>query len=288
MTVKYWGDEDSIQNDVERRENIRRYYKHKRKRKKTRAMSVMIIFMVFFVMLGVSSKLFFNLEEVNVSGTTRYSYEQVLNASGLENGQSVVGVSKEKVKRDIKNNLPYVDNVKVIKNIPSKISLVVEESLPYAYFAVNNGFLLIDEQGKALEVVSELQKDLPVIYIEGFNKYELGEIISLGDGYSQKIYVDIINQLKDNSIVENVRLIDMTKPYYIKLFYNENIEILLGQSTDIGYKLEFFRRIAVENKLYTLSEGEYRIVDVSDAVSVQASVRKAEPNKILELLKTTA
>jgi len=271
--------------DNERNAAVRRYNERKRRQRRARFTLAVSALFVLTLALGVVSIVFFNLAEIEVTGNSRYTAEQVEAASGLEIGKNILLVSSSKVREAVYAALPYIGDVKLTRGFPSSIELRVAESEPYAYIRDEEGDRLIvsDESGRAMEVTQiRTMTNIPIVCTSGVEDCTLGKILTYKDTNMQKKYVDIIAHLKDNNMEGDISIIDMRKTYFVKLVFRGNVEIWLGQAVDLDYKLEKFKRVALEEKLYDLPEEAYRLVDVS--ADVQASVRPAVPNDLCALL----
>ena len=66
---------------------------------------------VLAIVLGMS--IFFKVENVQVSGTKKYSAWEVSEASGIEMGSNLLTISRAQIGGSIISNLPYVDTVRV-------------------------------------------------------------------------------------------------------------------------------------------------------------------------------
>ena len=75
--------------------------------------------------LGVT--VFFQLEKVEVEGNSRYTAEEVVAASGLEIGDNLFRMNKNKISSSIREKLPYIEGVTPVRQLPNTIVIVVQE-----------------------------------------------------------------------------------------------------------------------------------------------------------------
>ena len=79
--------------------NARRKKKYKRRRKT--AVYLLLLLFVCIICLILSLTVFFNASEIKVSGNSRYTVSQVIKASGIEEGDNLLRMSKSKIKEKI-------------------------------------------------------------------------------------------------------------------------------------------------------------------------------------------
>lgn len=77
--------------------------------------------------MTVGATVFFQLEQVVVQGNSRYTAQEVENASGLQVGDNLYRVNKYQIKQDILQKLPYVEELRIVRRLPSTIEIIVTE-----------------------------------------------------------------------------------------------------------------------------------------------------------------
>ena len=77
--------------------------------------------------MTVGATVFFQLEQVVVQGNSRYTAQEVENASGLQVGDNLYRVNKFQIKQDILQKLPYVEELRIVRRLPSTIEIIVTE-----------------------------------------------------------------------------------------------------------------------------------------------------------------
>lgn len=77
--------------------------------------------------MTVGATVFFQLEQVTVTGNSRYTAQEVEHASGLQTGDNLYRINKYQIKRDILQTLPYVEELRIVRRLPSTIEIIVTE-----------------------------------------------------------------------------------------------------------------------------------------------------------------
>lgn len=126
-----------------------------RKRKRRRQGRFAPVFKLLFLVamaaaLVLGATVFFQVEHIVVTGNSRYTQQAVINATGIDLGDNLFGVSKTQVSQNIRRRLPYVQAVQVLRRLPNTVSITVTESAAAAQLEGEGGWL-INASGKLLE-----------------------------------------------------------------------------------------------------------------------------------------
>lgn len=94
---------------------------------------------------------FFRINSVEVVGNVRYTSAEIIEASGIQMGDNLVGLPRSRVSASICAQLPYVESVTIRKMLPDGVVLKVSERVAAACVESAEGRWLISAQGKLLE-----------------------------------------------------------------------------------------------------------------------------------------
>ena len=110
----------------------------------------------------VALTLFFRVETIVVTGTERYTAEEVIQASGVETGDNLFLLNKPTVNQRIRDALPYVERVKRInRKLPDTLLIEVEECGTPLAVVQDGSAWLVSPLGKIVE-------QLPAGQAEGY------------------------------------------------------------------------------------------------------------------------
>ncbi len=236
------------------RTNLRRK-KNKRKKLIFRA-ALCFIFLVVGIICALI--MFFNINEITVTGDAAYSSKDIIEESGISVGDNLIFISKKKINQQISTNLPYVGSVKIKRHLPAKLELIITKT-DVAYAVVLDGFYtLLNENGKVLETGLEYIGDNIILLNMGEIKTaKAGQIVETSEekiNYLEKL-VSISNACKECGIT-GITAIDISNIYDIKLVYQGRITLELGETNkDNLYKKLALGKAAIdtqneENELY--------------------------------------
>ena len=205
------------------------------------------------IAIGIS--IFFKVDTVSISGMETYSYETLREASGIQDGDSLLFFSRAEVSGKIMQKLPYVKSVRIGISLPGTVHIVIEEvTVTYAVADNAGAWWLISAEGKVLEQVDmETAQDQTVIQGVVLLSPEVGaqaqaapqhaddsNAVNAADRLAAALL--ILQGLEKNELLGEFALVDVSNPYDLQLWYkdaNNGDEYLfkLGDNQDLIQKL---------------------------------------------------
>ncbi len=198
---------------------------------------------LFLLVIGVAILLcftvLFKLETVSVSGSSRYSAEEIIKASGLVKGENLFRQDLDKASSQVEETLPYIGEAQVSRKLPAEIVITVSEAQIAGVVEFEGQKILLDAKGKVLEATGEAPENCPVFKGLKIKDAVPGKPLQYAEE-EQKKTVDSLMQAIEESGLSNITEYDVTDIYNLSLVYNNRIRLELGVSTDLVYKLRFF------------------------------------------------
>lgn len=196
-----------------------------------------LLIIILLIGLSLSMTILFKIEKIEISGYTKYSDEEIVNSSLIAKGTNLFVLSKKKVSDAIKKTLPYIDDVKIIKKIPSSVIINVSQTNPKYALQVDDSFLLINEKEKILDVVHDIQDEsLCIVKGADIGICQPGENIIFKDKETGNALRTIMSSIAAYKITVNeIDLSDFSK---ISLVYEDRVRVNLGISERLDYKLK--------------------------------------------------
>ena len=108
---------------------------------------------------------FLDLDEISVSGLSRLSESEVLEASGITKGDALLSLGLAEARERIVE-LPWVESVTSQRGWSGSVKFHVTERNPVAALSVPGAWASVDEEGRVLQVQPELPTGLPAV--EGY------------------------------------------------------------------------------------------------------------------------
>lgn len=236
--------------------------------KKTAFLFKMLLIVFVIAIFFGATTIFFKINEIKIVGDSRYTDSQIITSSGVQVGDNLMFIEKISIAKNMFKELLYLDKVKINRIFPDVLEITVKDSVPTFTFLENGNNILLDTNGKYLENIED-----PAAYIQIIGLEPL--LLHIGDNIfethvgSSDLLGQIVDSLKKYNLLKNVKSIDITKDYDIKLKYTDRFDVLLGDSTELDKKIMFLS--TVESKL---SENDKGVIDISDS-----TVARFIPNK---------
>ena len=228
--------------------------------------------------LVFSMTIFFKVENVVVSGANKYTPYDIMVASGIEVGDSLLGISDAKVSGLIETALPYVAQVRVGIKLPDTVNIEIQElDVLYSAKDVYDAWWLMTSEGRVVEQVdaataSDCTKVLGIRLsspIPGTKAVaaepapvidEAGNAVPITVTGAEQLdaALDILQYLEKNGIIGQMVSVDVTEIGQVQMWYGQQYQIELGDISQLDYKIQCVKRC-----IDLLPEYETGIIDVS-------------------------
>ena len=221
----------------------------------------------------VSFFTFFNVNNVVINGSSKYTKEQICSAGNIEIGDNLFFAMSSNDVNMLQKKLPYIYKVDVSRRLPS--TLIIDITETEAFFAVyyENEYILLDGNMKILEKTSsisglniaEIKGVTPRSVVVGENMHFVDGIKDVDETSGKSDDVETNDSLVSRIVAalieekfSGVTCIDVTDRMSVKVEYMNRITIDLGAPTELQYKLSF-----ANETIKRLGDGESGILDVS-------------------------
>ena len=216
------------------------------------------------------SLVFFRVRTFEVSGNVRYTAEEVAEASGITKGDILMAVNKTRTASRLLVKLPYVEEVRVYKEMPGTVRFeVVECTAAMAAKSEFSTYWLMTRDGKLLEEVDSREDEklsgLPVIEGVNLTLPTQGAAASFDDVLSGKTAMDLVDAVIDAGLSGSVTELNLEDPSNITMQVGDDLTVWLGDGSDGAYKLRYL--LAVQEQL---TAGKRGVLDLSFSSGEQA------------------
>lgn len=224
---------------------------------------------VLALTLGMS--IFFKVENINVSGTVKYSAWDISEASGIQQGDNLLTLGKARVGGKIIAQLPYVDQVRIGIKLPDTVNIEITESdVIYTIQADDNSWWIMNSQGRVLEattafiaehftmiegvriavplegnqavasdaVIQETTaEETQATEAEGETAAPTAPIDTVSGADRLNMALAVVQNLERNGIVGEVTSVNVADIYNLELNYEDRYLVLLGEGTQLDHKI---------------------------------------------------
>ncbi|MGN0690767.1 MAG: cell division protein FtsQ/DivIB [Oscillospiraceae bacterium] len=238
--------------------------RERQKKMQMRLYVIVIILVVAVIFVILVFNVFFNIQNVDVEGSTNYTAEEIFKASGITVGDNMLREDIAKCSENITSTLIYIESAEVRKIYPSTIKITVEASVPFANVQMNGGYYLISRGGKILEKLTNPKSGIMTITgSEADITLEPGaRFASIDENKNKDIYA-LLDAFSDHEL-DNITYIDITDRANVSFVYDSRITVELGVVSDLDYRLNFIAEI-LHNQLGTGVFGTLRLLPDNSA-----------------------
>lgn len=239
-----------------------------RRRRRSNLMTYCAIAVAICTVIGLAISLFFlfDLEEVQVSGLTLYSNEQILAAGGVEAGKNLIRTNTNVIEDRLLQTLPYIKSVEVDKDYPHSMKISIVEEVKCADIELAGKYYVISPAGKLLEVGNTApDPELPLVIGFELKEPELGKKIESENELKSKVLLQLLDSI-DRCGFKKISQINITERTDIELIYDNRITVKLGSSLDLDFKLASIKG-TIDQKLPKDFEGTLKYNSAKSGIS---------------------
>lgn len=235
--------------------------------------------MIFLMMID-------KVKEIKVKGElTAYNETRVIEASGIDIGESIFKRTSFGIKRNIRKSIPMTEKVKIRRNIfTGKITIDIEfDDFDYFvkygknYYAVDENLVVMDKRGTKSEYFS-----LGARYIEipDILEPQIGKELIFEDTVPEdeddtdvvdikeyKYIYDILKVASDSKHYGEMNVLSLKEKFNINAIYDRKYRVYIGNPNQLDTKFKMLDGVLDEGSLEYAEKG---IIDITDPSKVSA------------------
>lgn len=261
-----------------------------KKLKRKRQFRLAIVIIGFFLALSIIISpilLFtvFRVKSFTVEGISPYTNEEIIAASGIGYGKSLIFADLDEAAENIEKTLPYTDNVRLTKKLPSGIIIRFDETSKAFAVELSGGmYALTNSNLKVLDLTGELPADVALITGVVPLKSNMGEVLVFSEGEETDLTFNLIGKIAAAIAqcgLEDIDLINVANRNDIYMIYQKRIVLSLGDSTEIDSKISLGDRVIKEEN--TIDPSQCGTIDLT--ISKKAYFNPSDFDDIEELVE---
>jgi len=101
-------------------------------------------------------------DDISVSGLGKVTRSQVMEVLGADIGRNVFFIPLEQRKKQLEN-IPWIESATVMRLLPNRIAVQIQERTPVAFAQINNRIELVDAGGVIMELPRKTHYSFPVV-----------------------------------------------------------------------------------------------------------------------------
>jgi Cell division septal protein len=226
-----------------------------------------IRFRIFLSILLISIAAVFLLKtpvlKVNniiVKGNSVVAPETLIGLSDIKNGDNLLRLNIKKINANIKTN-SYIETSKIRRTINGIVYIMVTERQTAGVANYNSKYVTIDKKGVIIEVLEKKEGvNLPLIQGLDIKNAVPGRTAELTDPRKIDALQKIFDNISSSGLSDIISEVDIKSLFSIIIKTKHSINFKIGDTDDIGTKLEYCKTIMEKDLLEKGSKGT---IDVS-------------------------
>ncbi len=238
---------------------------------------------VLALLFGMTIFFKVDMEKSTVSGTVKYTAWDIWEASGIQDGENLLTLNKERAYSKIKKALPFVDTIRIGIKLPDTVNIEIKElAVTYAVEADDGSWWKIAYDGTVVEKTTAgeaeaitkivgVQITKPVV-TEKCVAAEAPETetdpsaptkpVTVLGSERLAVVLEILSNLEKSGVIGEMVSVDVSDMARLEMWYGNRYRINLGDSTQLEKKI-FSMKQAIDQR------GPYQtgVLDVSFTLS---------------------
>ena len=187
----------------------------------------------------MGATVFFRVQNVEVAGNVRYTAQQVIDVSGVVQGDNLFGLNKFDTARRLRRQLPYVEAVNIRRSLPDTLVITVTECRAAARVSAADGEWLISRTGKVLERAGDEGQN--VVRVTGLDAVqpEAGLDLMVREEQQSRCtgLLALLQALETCGLTDQADSVDLSSGAYMTMTLGERFTVKLPVSGDFDYLL---------------------------------------------------
>ncbi len=223
----------------------------------------LVVIAVLLISVVLSLAVLFKIETIQVEGCQMYEDDTIVQYSGINKYQNIYLCKQDKVSENLCNKFPYIESVRLEKQIPNKIIIHVTQAKETATIQHGEDYITLNSSNKVLDISKSPKENIAVINGIQIQNAEICKEVVFEDANKANILQQLqIAVAKYN--ISDVTLFDISDIYDSFFVYKGRLNIKLGQPDNIEQKVEFAAKIISSSTEVANSKGN---LDVSMCTS---------------------
>lgn len=214
-----------------------------KRKMKPGAKTFLLTLLLLFALAVILYAGVFRIRKIAVVGNETVSWNEVVEAAGLENGISYFAVNPEKIRQAIEMNR-YLVCEKIELFFPNAMTLYLRERKPCANVQVMGISYLMDEDGMALEREDNgIDESKPVVTGLQTREIRIGKTLVPASAEQMNIYTELITELQLQQFLGEVSELNLSNQESLYLITCDGYTVRLGDAEDLRAKIGTVRGV---------------------------------------------
>ena len=218
--------------------------------------------------MTVGATVFFQVEQIEVSGNQRYTQEEIVAVTGIRMGDNLFRMNKFAIQDHVKEEMPYIEDILIRRKLPSTITVAVEEWGAVAQVLPNPDWSapeteqdgdavlpvatekswLVSVGGKVLEEAAAEDTRMKISGLTGLDTRE-GVTLDVPEEEEQRLStaVALLGELESRKMIGDVSRMDVGSTAVV-LEYLGRYDVKLPLDGDFSYQMQLLLAAVAERE----------------------------------------
>lgn len=184
--------------------------------------------------------LFFKVDQVLVTGNTRYTQEEIISVSQVQQGDNLILLDKYHIAQRIYTELPYITDVRIDRKLPDVLLVEVTETEAVASIQSGGTWMLLSNEGKILEATNSTvaKATFPIRGTEAQDA-AVSKPLTLPEDCPMTVerLRELMRALETRGMLERCDGLDVSNLNHLVLQYDGRFRVYIGYDADLDFKL---------------------------------------------------
>ncbi len=208
--------------------------RRRRNRGRFGALYKLLSTLLIFAAVLIGCVVFFRVDSILVTGQSQYTEEEIIQATGVKQGDNLFRINKSYIAEQVITSLPYVDKLNISRKLPDTLVLSVTECIPAVTVQAEGETWLLDVKCKLLErgaggnSVAELYGITPLAPA-------VGKGLEVDESEAQRLASlrGLLSALSAEQMTGSVRdFMDLTAENRIRFSYGDDLTVIMPMIAD--------------------------------------------------------
>lgn len=201
-----------------------------------------------------------------------YADEEIIRLCGVDNGDSLVLVSKKKTAENIEKLLPYIGNAAIKRKYPSTLRIIIEDTHPTYAVEAGGGFTLLNEDFKVLEVKDYIPAGCAKLIGVHLVSAEAGKTAEFSDE-ACKTRLATVESYCEKAGLGTITKVDIANIANVSFTVDRQYTFVLGMLTDLDTKFDV--AVSAMNEEIEKHPGARKIINLTEVKRAYVSDDKS-------------
>ncbi len=196
--------------------------------------------------LTLGATVFFQVENIVVSGNSRYTQQEIIDAVGIQAGDNLFRMNKFSLIRQAEERLPYLEDVVIRRSLPSTIVITVTEWEAVAQLPGGGGQWLVSVGGKLLE---EATQESGVMTVTGLTVLapQVGQQVAVSQEETPRLeaLLELLQVLEEQEMLAKVSSLELSSTR-ITMRYEDRFTVKLLLNADFAYRISMLQEAVAD------------------------------------------